>query len=69
MAASDPGVFIVVRWILDSGATMHMIGTLHILVNVQDYTGFVTFGTNMAMKAMKKEECMGLKNVILYTSV
>lgn len=54
------------KWILDNGATHHMIGDLNLLTNVLDNLGFVTFGNNISMQMTK----MGTFNVmkdILYT--
>lgn len=52
------------KWILDSGATRHMIGDLNLLTNVQDYLGFVTFGNNTSMQTTKIGTYNVLKDVL-----
>ena len=67
--ASAPGVLIIESWILDRGATMHMIGTLDLLGNVQDYTGFATFGNNMVNETNEERRMLGIEKCYIYTSV
>ncbi|CAM9829842.1 unnamed protein product, partial [Ectocarpus fasciculatus] len=66
MVASNPDVMEKSGWILDSGATKHMIGDseFDILENVKDYNGFVTFGNNVSMRVTKMGMYRGLKDVL-----
>lgn len=63
MSASNPSIA-TERWILDSGATKHMIGDLNLFTDYKNYFGFITFGNNSVMKATHIGHVAGMSEVI-----